>query len=153
VSPIVVLAVDLLTTFGHVAFQVSQIRRLLDLAGRSLYFLIHIVKLPACSSIAEYRRYHEKYGPRSRGASKNSGLVDMEIYLRETPPSMIMEVNEDFSFEAKAQADQDNPKVQEWKKLMDVAHHGVSSPFGLYSPTMPNRPARTDRESLCRRAF
>jgi L-rhamnose mutarotase len=44
----------------------------------------------------------------------------MEIYLRETPPSMIMEVNEDFSFEAKAQADQDNPKVQEWKKLMEA---------------------------------
>ena len=32
-------------------FQVPQIRRLLDFAGRSLYFLNHVVKLPAQSSV------------------------------------------------------------------------------------------------------
>jgi len=31
---------------------------------------------------------------------------------------MIMEVNESFSFEAKAKADELSPKVQEWEKLM-----------------------------------
>ena len=31
---------------------------------------------------------------------------------------MIMDVNESFSFEAKSKADQQNPKVQEWEKLM-----------------------------------
>jgi L-rhamnose mutarotase len=31
---------------------------------------------------------------------------------------MIMEVNDSFSFERKAKADQQNPKVQEWEKLM-----------------------------------
>ena len=31
---------------------------------------------------------------------------------------MIMDVNQHFSFAAKAQADQFNPKVQEWEKLM-----------------------------------
>lgn len=31
---------------------------------------------------------------------------------------MIMEVNDSFSFEAKAKADQLNPKVQEWESLM-----------------------------------
>jgi L-rhamnose mutarotase len=31
---------------------------------------------------------------------------------------MIMEVNQHFSFEAKAKADQSNPKVQEWENLM-----------------------------------
>lgn len=31
---------------------------------------------------------------------------------------MIMEVNERFSSEAKARADLQNPKVQEWEKLM-----------------------------------
>jgi L-rhamnose mutarotase len=31
---------------------------------------------------------------------------------------MIMEVNESFSFEAKARADQLNPRVQEWERLM-----------------------------------
>jgi L-rhamnose mutarotase len=31
---------------------------------------------------------------------------------------MVMEVNEQFSFEAKAQADRKNPKVREWEELM-----------------------------------
>jgi L-rhamnose mutarotase len=31
---------------------------------------------------------------------------------------MIMEVNDEFSFEKKQQADRDNPKVQEWEQLM-----------------------------------
>jgi L-rhamnose mutarotase len=70
--------------------------------------------------IAEYRRYHEKIWPEITRSIKDSGIVDMEIYLRGTRMFMIMEVNEDFSFEAKAQADQDHPKVQEWEKLMET---------------------------------
>jgi L-rhamnose mutarotase len=42
----------------------------------------------------------------------------MEIYLLGTRMFMIMEVNEAFSFEAKTKADQLNPKVQEWERLM-----------------------------------
>ena len=42
----------------------------------------------------------------------------MEIYLLGTRMFMIMDVNEGFSFEAKSKADQQNPKVQEWEKLM-----------------------------------
>jgi len=42
----------------------------------------------------------------------------MEIYLLGTRMFMIMEVNDSFSFERKAKADQQNPKVQEWEKLM-----------------------------------
>jgi L-rhamnose mutarotase len=42
----------------------------------------------------------------------------MEIYLLGTRMFMIMEVNERFSFEAKAQADRQNPRVQEWEELM-----------------------------------
>jgi L-rhamnose mutarotase len=33
---------------------------------------------------------------------------------------MIMEVNESFSFDAKARADRSNPKVQEWETLMET---------------------------------
>ena len=33
---------------------------------------------------------------------------------------MIMEVNESFSFEAKAKTDQLNPRVQEWETLMST---------------------------------
>jgi L-rhamnose mutarotase len=68
--------------------------------------------------IAEYRRYHEKIWPEITKSLRDSGIVDMEIYLLGTRMLMIMEVNDNFSFEAKAAADSRNPKVQEWEDLM-----------------------------------
>lgn len=68
--------------------------------------------------IAEYKRYHEKIWPEITQSIRNSGIEDMEIYLLGTRMCMIMEVNEGFSFEAKASADEGNPKVQEWEQLM-----------------------------------
>ena len=68
--------------------------------------------------IAEYRRYHEKIWPEITETIKNSGVVDMEIYLLGTRMFMIMEVDENFSFEKKAKADQQNPKIQAWEQLM-----------------------------------
>lgn len=68
--------------------------------------------------IAEYKRYHEKIWPEITRSIKDSGIVDMEIYLLGTRMFMIMEVNDSFSFEAKSKADQLNPRVQEWESLM-----------------------------------
>jgi L-rhamnose mutarotase len=68
--------------------------------------------------IAEYKRYHEKIWPEITRSIKDSGIDDMEIYLLGTRMFMIMEVNETFSFEAKAKADQLSPKVLEWETLM-----------------------------------
>ncbi len=68
--------------------------------------------------IAEYKRYHEKIWPEITKSIKDSGIEDMEIYLLGTRLFMIMEVNEKFSFAAKAEADRTNPKVQEWEQLM-----------------------------------
>ena len=68
--------------------------------------------------IAEYKRHHQKIWPEITKSIKDSGIEDMEIYLVGTRMFMIMEVNEHFSFEAKAQADEKNPKVQEWENLM-----------------------------------
>ena len=70
--------------------------------------------------IAEYKRYHEKIWPAITRSIKDSGIDDMEIYLLGTRMFMIMEVNESFSFEAKANADQLSPKVQEWETLMST---------------------------------
>jgi L-rhamnose mutarotase len=70
------------------------------------------------SLIAEYKRYHQKIWPEITQSIKDSGIEDMEIYLLGTRMFMIMEVNDRFSFEAKAQADRQNPKVQEWEDLM-----------------------------------
>ena len=68
--------------------------------------------------IAEYKRYHEKIWPEITASICGSGIADLEIYLLGTRLFMIMEVDEGFSFEAKAEADRRNPKVQEWEKLM-----------------------------------
>ena len=68
--------------------------------------------------IAEYKRYHEKIWPEITRSIKDSGIEDMEIYLLGTRMFMIMEVNESFSFEAKAMTDQRNSRVQEWERLM-----------------------------------
>jgi L-rhamnose mutarotase len=68
--------------------------------------------------IAKYKRYHEQVWPEILKSIRDSGIEDMEIYLLGTRMLMIMEVNEKFSFEAKAKADHENPKVQEWEELM-----------------------------------
>jgi L-rhamnose mutarotase len=68
--------------------------------------------------IAEYKRYHEKIWPEIAQSIRHSGIQEMEIYLLGTRMFMIMEVNDQFSFEAKAEADRTNPKVQEWEDLM-----------------------------------
>ena len=68
--------------------------------------------------IAEYRKYHEKIWPEVTQSLKDSGIEDLEIYLVGTRMFMIMEVNASFSFEKKAKADQQNPKVQAWEQLM-----------------------------------
>jgi L-rhamnose mutarotase len=68
--------------------------------------------------IAEYKKYHEKIWPEITQSIKQSGIEDLEIYLLGTRLFMIMEVNDTFSFEAKAAADRSNSKVQEWERLM-----------------------------------
>jgi L-rhamnose mutarotase len=68
--------------------------------------------------IAEYKKYHEKVWPEIIESIRNAGIENMEIYLLGTRMFMIMDVNESFSFDKKAKSDQQNPKVQEWEKLM-----------------------------------
>lgn len=68
--------------------------------------------------IAEYRRYHQKIWPEIARSIKDSGILDMEIYLLGSRMFMIMEVGPDFSFAAKSKADAANPKVREWEELM-----------------------------------
>jgi L-rhamnose mutarotase len=68
--------------------------------------------------IADYKRHHEKIWPEITESIRDSGIVDLQIYLLGTRMFMIMEVNETFSFEAKAAADRRNPRVQEWENLM-----------------------------------
>jgi L-rhamnose mutarotase len=68
--------------------------------------------------IAEYKRYHQKIWPEITKSIKEAGIEGMEIYLLGTRMFMVMEVNNKFSFEAKAKTDRANPQVREWEELM-----------------------------------
>jgi L-rhamnose mutarotase len=68
--------------------------------------------------IAQYCAHHARVWPEVLESIRTSGVTGMEIYLHDTRLVMVMEVDETFSFEAKARADAANPKVQEWERLM-----------------------------------
>jgi L-rhamnose mutarotase len=67
--------------------------------------------------IAEYRKYHEKIWPEVTQGLKDSGIEDLEIYLFGMRMFMIMEVDQNFSFEKKTEADEYNPKMHVWEQL------------------------------------
>ncbi|HEY5219586.1 MAG TPA: L-rhamnose mutarotase [Gemmatimonadaceae bacterium] len=68
--------------------------------------------------IAEYERYHERIWPEITASIRSAGIVDMEIYRTGNRLFMVMEVAEDFSFDAKSAADMRDAKVQKWETLM-----------------------------------
>jgi L-rhamnose mutarotase len=68
--------------------------------------------------IADYKRYHQRIWPEITRSLRDSGIENAEIYVLGTRMFMILEVNQQFSFEAKARMDAANPKVQEWEQLM-----------------------------------
>jgi len=68
--------------------------------------------------IAEYERYHQQVWPEIIDSIKSSGIEVLDIYRTGNRMFMIIEANDDFSFDKKSKADATNPKVQEWEQLM-----------------------------------
>lgn len=68
--------------------------------------------------IAEYEQYHQAVWPEIKESIRTAGIDNMEIYRFANRLFMIMEVNENFSFEKKGEMDAANAKVQEWEQLM-----------------------------------
>lgn len=68
--------------------------------------------------IEEYEKWHRSVWPEVVASIRDSGIEHMEIYRFGNRLSMIMEVNDTFSFEQKQEADANNPKIQEWEELM-----------------------------------
>ncbi|WP_343523912.1 L-rhamnose mutarotase [Pedobacter sp.] len=66
----------------------------------------------------EYERYHLNVWPEIKQSITEAGIVEMEIYRVANRLFMVMETNDDFSFEKKAKMDADNLKVAEWEQLM-----------------------------------
>jgi len=84
--------------------------------NRRFCFALDLKNDPAL--IAEYKKYHEKIWPEITQSLKGSGVEDLAIYLLGTRMFMIMEVDENFSFDKKAKADERDPKVQAWEQRM-----------------------------------
>ncbi|MEY4278532.1 MAG: hypothetical protein RL377_536 [Bacteroidota bacterium] len=68
--------------------------------------------------IAAYEEYHRSVWPEVIASIKESGIQQLEIYRVSNRLFMIMEVNEDFSFENKAKLDTNNEIVQHWEQTM-----------------------------------
>jgi len=68
--------------------------------------------------IAEYEEYHKKVWPEILQTISAAGIQQMEIYRVNNRLFMVMETDDDFSTEKKAEMDAANPKVQEWERLM-----------------------------------
>ena len=68
--------------------------------------------------IHEYEQYHQGVWPEIIASIKNAGITDLEIYRVANRLFMIMETDENFSFEKKNAMDNANSKVQEWENLM-----------------------------------
>ena len=83
---------------------------------RRFCFTVDLKDDPAL--IAEYKKYHQRIWPEITQSLKDADIEDLEIYLLGKRMFMIMEVKQTFSFEKKAKADQENPKVQAWEQLM-----------------------------------
>jgi len=68
--------------------------------------------------IAEYEKYHQNVWPEIIKSIKDAGIEFLEIYRAGNRMFMIIEANDDFSFEKKTAMDAANSKVQEWEGLM-----------------------------------
>ena len=68
--------------------------------------------------IAEYEEHHKRVWPEILKSIRSAGIQQMEIYRVNNRLFMVMETNDDFSFERKGSMDAENKKVQEWEELM-----------------------------------
>ena len=68
--------------------------------------------------IAEYENKHRAVAPEIKASILNAGITNMIIYRTGNRMFMIMEVDDNFSFEKKAAMDASNPLVQEWESLV-----------------------------------
>jgi L-rhamnose mutarotase len=75
--------------------------------------------------IAQYERHHQQVWPEILKSIRDAGIIEMEIYRTGNRLFMVMETQEDFSFEAKTKMDAVNPKVMEWEQLMWKYQQGL----------------------------
>lgn len=69
---------------------------------------------------AEYRRFHrpEQIWPEVVACIRDNHIVSEEIYLTRNQLFMILHTSDDYSLDAKADADSKNPFMRQWEALM-----------------------------------
>ncbi len=73
---------------------------------------------PDAKLIAEYEAHHRNVWPEIIQSIQDSGILHLDIYRVENRLFMILEAEDDFSFERKNALDAANPQVQQWEQLM-----------------------------------
>ena len=68
--------------------------------------------------IAQYEQYHATMQPDIEASIRAAGITGMTLYRFGNRLFMLMETDDTFTFERKAQLDADNPAVQTWETLM-----------------------------------
>jgi L-rhamnose mutarotase len=68
--------------------------------------------------IAEYEKYHQRIWPEITKSLRSAGIRELQIYRIMNRLFMIVDADDEFSFEKKLQQDQHDLKVQEWETLM-----------------------------------
>ncbi len=68
--------------------------------------------------IKEYEAHHQRVWPEIIDSIKITGIHQMEIYRYQQRLFMIIETDDDFSFEQKTLLDEQNEKVKQWEELM-----------------------------------
>lgn len=67
----------------------------------------------------QYEHWHRNVWPDITKSIRDAGIRNMQIYRTGNRLFMIMETDDSFAFEKKAEMDAANPRVQEWEQLME----------------------------------
>lgn len=70
------------------------------------------------SRIAEYEAHHQNMWPEVLDSFRRAGIENLELYRTGNRLMMMLETNEQFSFEKKKAIDEADAVVQQWEKLM-----------------------------------
>ena len=68
--------------------------------------------------IWEYENHHQHVWPEIIESLKKAGVAKADIYRTGSRLFMILETDEQFSLDKKAESDRENSRVQEWETLM-----------------------------------
>lgn len=75
--------------------------------------------------IAEYKRYHQNVSPEIVSSFKDAGVSVLDLYCVGNRLCMILEADDDFTFEKKEAMDAANEHVQKWEALMWKFQQGL----------------------------